>query len=1299
MSKKEYVCKSLSNNTLLQHGWFYSLFSLIYCIFMFQPSFGANDSAIRNNYTFFPQASSVHRYYFDGSSVYDESYFMIEGRFGIYANASLTNASFIDSNAVVISTDTHQIVGYFANIFNIFELTAVSGSGSSVQLSGKTTDSSDSDIDLILTFADDLIYITGTIKPPTYIGYYIEINAVAKTKYGGGIGTLEYPYLIYAGKHMNEIGEHPEDWESYFKMTDDINISEFKNNFKIIGYYNSEKDKKPFSGVFNGDYHKISGFTYKTKEKDFIGLFGYVNGKSAAINDINIIAPDISSTGGKYIGSLVSYLKNGDITNCHVVGGNVSGYEKVGGLIGWNNITLNYNELDDLWCEVGKISRCSSDANITGNNQIGGLIGLNDGITADCYSIEYADVNGITEIGGLVGLNNGIIIDCNMISNSNITGTNRVGGMVGLNSNIGVIINCLSSGDPNVIGTTDIGGFAGLNDGFISECITTGQAKVNGSYFIGGFAGTNEKIILDCNTIANVSVNGQNEIGGFAGLNLGWIGNCSSISTVTGENQIGGLVGLNRNTIDGCSSSCSVSGNKRVGALAGRNIADVNESVAEGNVQGQEDVGGLTGLNEGYVNKCGSFCTVDGVQLIGGFTGTNYGTIKSCYSEGNISGDYYVSGGAGRNYLKVINCTSKANVEVEYVYAGGLAGSNESNGWIENSYAFGNISGAKNIGGLLGYNNGVVFKCYSTGKVTDNYAADEKSDGFGGLIGDSSEQSCTILSVWDVQTSHQTSSAGGIGKTTAEMKNKASFADWGKTTKDDTGDEPIYWTIYQQGSKDYPRLSWENIEGEVISTVLITDLLSGSGKVNDPFLIDSPEKLNSVGLFPHEWDKSFKLTTNINLSGYTGNKFNLIGYYRIPFAGIFDGNNKVISYFSFDSGEQSYVGLFGCIGSFLAQIKNIGMTNVTINAKDNIGALAGYHMEGTIQNCYAENVNIKGRNFVAGLVGYNLETITGSHAAGDVTGQSNVGGLAGNNDEGTINQCYANSIVTGDSAVGGLVGSSSGSIKASTSTSNLFANTLAGGIAGYNTGTIENANSSGYIRGNERVGGLIGSNKGKTTNSYSNAVIYGDLNIGGLIGFNLNAEITGCYAIGKVDGRLNTGGFIGYNSGAASITNSYSNNNVNGSESIGGFIGVNEGSISKCFSLGIVSGTTDVGGLVGWNWESAAISNSYSRSMVFANQWAAGLVGINNGTITKCYSSGNVAGKDSTVGGLVAINYGSSSGSFWDMEASGQTASAAGTGKTTVDMKKKATYTSATWDFTNTWKITENQDYPKLSWE
>jgi hypothetical protein len=63
--------------------------------------------------------------------------------------------------------------------------------------------------------------------------------------------------------------------------------------------------------------------------------------------------------------------------------------------------------------------------------------------------------------------------------------------------------------------------------------------------------------------------------------------------------------------------------------------------------------------------------------------------------------------------------------------------------------------------------------------------------------------------------------------------------------------------------------------------------------------------------------------------------------------------------------------------------------------------------------------------------------------------------------------------------------------------------------------------------------------------------------------------------------------------------------------------------------------------------------------------------------------------------------------SFWDAQASGQTKSAGGTGKTTVEMQTATTFLDAGWDFVgetangreDIWWIDEGKDYPRLWWE
>ena len=144
-----------------------------------------------------------------------------------------------------------------------------------------------------------------------------------------------------------------------------------------------------------------------------------------------------------------------------------------------------------------------------------------------------------------------------------------------------------------------------------------------------------------------------------------------------------------------------------------------------------------------------------------------------------------------------------------------------------------------------------------------------------------------------------------------------------------------------------------------------------------------------------------------------------------------------------------------------------------------------------------------------------------------------------------------------------------------------------------------------------------------------------------------------------------------------------------------------------------MSGTSDVGGLVGNNSYGTSIDNSYARGNVGGSSAIGGLVGLNSGpggnyglvgVISKTYSTGNVSGT-SSVGGLVGSNGGTVGDSFWDVTTSAQAASAGGRGMTTAQMQQQVNFTSATvangnanpgWDFTSTWFMHDGTTYPLL---
>ena len=142
-----------------------------------------------------------------------------------------------------------------------------------------------------------------------------------------------------------------------------------------------------------------------------------------------------------------------------------------------------------------------------------------------------------------------------------------------------------------------------------------------------------------------------------------------------------------------------------------------------------------------------------------------------------ISGEDYVGGLVGENYQGTIT-TSYSSAEVGGIGqgVGGLVGENYW-GSITNSYSTGVVSGTgESVGGLVGYNNGSISSSF-----------------------------------WDIDTSGQLTSAGGTGKTTAEMQTASTFLDagWDFVGETANGTEDIWWILE---GKDYPRLWWEAAE-------------------------------------------------------------------------------------------------------------------------------------------------------------------------------------------------------------------------------------------------------------------------------------------------------------------------------------------------------------------------------------------------------------------------------------------------------------------------------------------------------
>jgi len=116
--------------------------------------------------------------------------------------------------------------------------------------------------------------------------------------------------------------------------------------------------------------------------------------------------------------------------------------------------------------------------------------------------------------------------------------------------------------------------------------------------------------------------------------------------------------------------------------------------------------------------------------------------------------------------------------------------------------------------------------------------------------------------------------------------------------------------------------------------------------------------------------------------------------------------------------------------------------------------------------------------------------------------------------------------------------------------------------------------------------GLFGAVVGGTVKNIGveGAEIHGVESIGAVAGFiSLGGTVTNCYSTGVISGENYVGGITGANGVGSSVTNCYSSCNVSGNKFIGGIVGYDSdtGMTSNCYSMGIVKGVNSVGGIAG----------------------------------------------------------------------------------------------------------------------
>lgn len=215
---------------------------------------------------------------------------------------------------------------------------------------------------------------------------------------------------------------------------------------------------------------------------------------------------------------------------------------------------------------------------------------------------------------------------------------------------------------------------------------------------------------------------------------------------------------------------------------------------------------------------------------------------------------------------------------------------------------------------------------------------------------------------------------------------------------------------------------------------------------------------------------------------------------------------------------------------------------------------------------------------------------------------------------------------------------------------------LVGGIAGVVSGQVSGVSVSGTVAGRTHVGGAVGYSQVRVTETAATVDVEGGLAVGGLIGTTFGAVVTESYATGDVRG----------------IDGPFDD------RQLGGLVGKHgSGTISDAFATGAVTGDEDVGGLVGYARPWSTVETSYAAGPVRGDGDVGGLIGRTGSEITDANATVESA--------------------YWDIETTGQTESAAGTGLTHDNLTGPAVSTHLTgFDSARTWIATD--EYPWLEW-
>ena len=334
------------------------------------------------------------------------------------------------------------------------------------------------------------------------------------------------------------------------------------------------------------------------------------------------------------------------------------------------------------------------------------------------------------------------------------------------------------------------------------------------------------------------------------------------------------------------------------------------------------------------------------------------------------------------------------------------------------------------------------------------------------------------------------------------------------------------------------------------------------------------------------------------------------------------------------------INLDGATVSFAAEFKGTfdGQGHSISNFKTGKGLFQTIGSGATVQNLHLSKVSFDGTSAAGAVTADNYGMISNVTVTGTLTASTEMSHSAGIAAKNENGATIKNCVFAGTMSAQGETESTR----------------IQGGIAAKNEGTISECYTYGTMTSDiAACAGIVAENNGEVKNCSNYMNISGCYNAAGIVAEN-TYRVSDCVNYGAITQNnsivnvAQTGGIAAKNTKSGEISSCYNYGEVNSvKNNAAGITGINLGSVSASGNFGNVSGFGNVAGIVGQSQTGSGktIDKCFNVGAISGNG-GTGIGGIVGGsessftaTIENCYNRGTISGTSATngVGGIVGI--------------------------------------------------------------